>query len=201
MLFAVRATVHVLWWDVLLGRLGLRRLARRSAGRRYGRIARRYRELGVALGGVWIKVGQFLSARVDVLPEYITQELAGLQDEVPAESSERILAVVEADFGERTVARFPRFDPEPLASASLGQEHRARPPTGGQVAVKVQRPGIEQILVVDLRALGLVVAWLGRVKGIRRRANLQALLAEFSKTLWAELDYLAEGGKDRKSVG
>ena len=198
MLFALRTTIHVLWWDVLLGRLGLRRWARRSSSGRYGRIARRYRELAIALGGVWIKVGQFLSARVDVLPEYITRELAGLQDEVPAEDSQRILAMVEADFEERTVVRFPWFDPEPLASASLGQVHRARLPSGEQVVVKVQRPGIEQILAVDLKALGRVVAWLGRVEGIRRRADLQALLAEFSKTLWAELDYLAEGENARR---
>jgi predicted unusual protein kinase regulating ubiquinone biosynthesis (AarF/ABC1/UbiB family) len=76
--------------------------------------------------------------------------------------------------------------------------HRARLPNGEQVVVKVQRPGIEQILAVDLRALGRVVAWLGRVRGIRRRADLQALLAEFSKTLWAELDYLAEGQNARR---
>jgi len=198
MLFAVRTTIHVLWWDVLLGRLGLRRWARRGASRRYGRIARRYRELAIALGGVWIKVGQFLSARVDVLPGYITQELAGLQDEVPAEDSQRILAVVEADLAEADVARFPWFDPEPLASASLGQVHRARLPSGEPVVVKVQRPAIEQILAVDLKALGRVVAWLRRVEGIRRRADLQALLAEFSKTLWAELDYLAEGQNARR---
>jgi predicted unusual protein kinase regulating ubiquinone biosynthesis (AarF/ABC1/UbiB family) len=106
--------------------------------------------------------------------------------------------VVEADLAEGDVARFPWFDPEPLASASLGQVHRARLPSGEQVVVKVQRPGIEQILAVDLKALGRVVAWLGRVKGIRRRADLQALLAEFSKTLWAELDYLAEGENARR---
>lgn len=198
MWFLLRAASNVLLWDFALARLGLRPLARRGRPRRYARLARRYRELAVRLGGVWIKVGQFLSARVDVLPEYITQELAGLQDEVPAEPSEGILAMVRADFGERAIACFPWFDPAPLASASLGQVHRARLPTGEQVVVKVQRPGIEQILEVDLRALRRAVRWLGRVEGIRRRVDLEALLAEFDKTLWAELDYVAEAKNARR---
>jgi predicted unusual protein kinase regulating ubiquinone biosynthesis (AarF/ABC1/UbiB family) len=198
MVFFTTVALQVLWWDVLLARLGLRRLVRRSAGRRYGRIARGYRKLAVSLGGVWIKVGQFLSARVDVLPEYITHELAELQDEVPPEPSPQILATVEADFSQGEVARFTWFDPQPLASASLGQVHRARLPSGEQVVVKVQRAGIEQILAVDLRALGRVVTWLGRVEGIRRRVNLAALLGEFNKTLWAELDYVAEAENARR---
>src|SRR3972149_11842702 len=85
MLFASRTALGVLWWDVFLRRVGLRRLARRTAAGRYGRTARRYRQLAVAPGGLWIKVGQFLSSRVDVLPGFITDELAGLQDEVPTE--------------------------------------------------------------------------------------------------------------------
>jgi predicted unusual protein kinase regulating ubiquinone biosynthesis (AarF/ABC1/UbiB family) len=198
MLFFLRTAAEVLWWEVLLARLGLRRRARRSAGGRYGRIARRYRRLAVALGGMWIKVGQFLSARVDVLPEYITRELAGLQDEVPAEPAERILAVVQAEFGEGGVPEFSWFDPQPLASASLGQVHRARLPSGEQVVAKVQRPGIEHILAVDLKALKRVVGWLSRLSAVRRRADLQALLAEFNKTLWAELDYLAEAENARR---
>src|SRR3990172_9032873 len=85
MLFASRTAIGVLWWDVLLRRIGLRRLARPTSPRRYGRVARRYRQLAVSLGGLWIKVGQFLSSRVDVLPGFITDELAGLQDEVRSE--------------------------------------------------------------------------------------------------------------------
>ena len=75
----------IFWWDILLRRLGLRALARRTAPDRYGRAARRFRSLAADMGGVWIKVGQFLSARVDVLPELVTAELAGLQDEVDPE--------------------------------------------------------------------------------------------------------------------
>src|SRR3990172_9126508 len=83
MLFASRTALGVLWWDVVLRRIGLRRLARRTASRRYRRVARRYRALAISLGGLWIKVGQFLSSRGDVLPGFITDELGGLPDEGP----------------------------------------------------------------------------------------------------------------------
>jgi predicted unusual protein kinase regulating ubiquinone biosynthesis (AarF/ABC1/UbiB family) len=197
LLFFARVAVGVLWWDILLRRIGLRPLARRTAPSRYRRAARRYRALAVRQGGLWIKVGQFLSARVDVLPEYVTAELAGLQDEVPAESIERILGVVESEFRDRAVASFSWFDPQPLASASLGQAHRARLPNGQAAVVKVQRPGIEDLIRVDLEALGHIVGWLKRSSAITRRADIDGLLAEFSRTLWAELDYVAEAGNAR----
>ena len=193
----IRTAVGVLFWDVLLRNVGLRRLSRRTATRRYGAVARRYRKLAVGLGGMWIKVGQFLSARVDVLPEYITSELEDLQDEVPAERAERMLAVIEAEFGEAATEIYARFDPEPLASASLGQVHRAELPTGEAVVVKVQRPGIEEIIRVDLRAFQIALNWLKRFRAVTRRADLDALLDEFSTTLWAELDYLAEAENAR----
>ncbi|MFV1857928.1 MAG: ABC1 kinase family protein [Anaerolineales bacterium] len=160
-------------------------------------MARRYRKLAVGLGGMWIKVGQFLSARVDVLPEYVTSELENLQDEVPAEHAERMLAVIEAEFGAAATEVYARFDPEPLASASLGQAHRAELPSGEAVVVKVQRPGIEEIIRVDLRAFQIALNWLKRFKAVTRRADLDALLDEFSTTLWAELDYLAEADNAR----
>ena len=195
--FMIRTAVGVLFWDVLLRNVGLRRLSRRTATQRYGAVARRYRKLAVGLGGMWIKVGQFLSARVDVLPEYITSELEDLQDEVPAERAEHMLAVIEAEFGEAATEIYARFDPEPLASASLGQAHRAELPTGEVVVVKVQRPGIEEIIRVDLRAFQIALNWLKRFRAVTRRADLDALLDEFSTTLWAELDYLAEAENAR----
>ncbi|GMR11221.1 MAG: AarF/ABC1/UbiB kinase family protein [Anaerolineae bacterium] len=197
LIFFTRTALGVFFWDVLLRGVGLRSLSRRTAPRRYRNTARRYRALAVRLGGVWIKVGQFLSARADVLPEYVTSELEHLQDEVPGEATEHMLAVVEAEFGEPATEIYARFDPEPLASASLGQAHRAELPTGEAVVVKVQRPGIEEIIRVDLRALQVAVNWLKRFKAISRRADLDALLDEFSSTLWAELDYLAEADNAR----
>jgi predicted unusual protein kinase regulating ubiquinone biosynthesis (AarF/ABC1/UbiB family) len=197
MLFASRTAVGILWWDVLLRRIGLRRLARRTRAARYARVAQRYRALAVSLGGLWIKVGQFLSSRVDVLPVFITDELAGLQDEVPTEPSEHMTAVIEAEFGRPIAQTFVWFDSQALASASLGQVHRARLPDGQPVVVKIQRPWIEHIIRVDLAALTRVLGWLKRYRTITRRADLDGLLAEFSRTLWAELDYLAEAENAR----
>jgi predicted unusual protein kinase regulating ubiquinone biosynthesis (AarF/ABC1/UbiB family) len=197
LIFAGWAAAGVLWWDVLLRHIGLAGLARRTRPARYARSARRYRRLAVALGGLWIKVGQFLSSRVDVLPAYITDELKGLQDEIPTEPFDHMTAVIEAEFGRPVDQVFAWFDSEALASASLGQVHRARLPEGTPVVVKVQRPGIERVLQVDLAALRRVVGWLKLYPAIRRRVDLDALLAEFSRTLWAEIDYLAEAENAR----
>jgi predicted unusual protein kinase regulating ubiquinone biosynthesis (AarF/ABC1/UbiB family) len=150
------------------------------------------------MGGVWIKVGQFLSARLDILPDSITDELAGLQDEVAPEAFEAMRSVVEDEFGVPIEKRYRRFDSEPLASASLGQVHRAQLPSGESVVVKVQRPGIHDLIRVDLRALATVISWLKRYPPITRRADLDALLSEFSRTLWEEVDYLAEADHARR---
>jgi predicted unusual protein kinase regulating ubiquinone biosynthesis (AarF/ABC1/UbiB family) len=150
------------------------------------------------MGGVMIKLGQFLSARVDVLPLEITEELQGLQDEVPPEAWPRIQTVLQAELGDINTY-FVRFNEEPLAAASLGQAHRAwlRPDEpGGEVGepviVKVQRPFIEQIVEVDLSALRIVARWIMRYRPIGRRADVPALLEEFALTLWEELDYESE---------
>ncbi len=188
----------IVWWDLVLRRLGLRALPRRTAPARYRRAAQRFRTLASELGGVWIKVGQFLSARVDVLPEAVTEELASLQDEVAAEPLPLITTVVETELGGRLEDRFAWFDPQPLASASLGQVHRARLHSGEVVVVKVQRPQIEDLLRVDLSALRMVIGWLKRYPPIRRRADLDALFDEFSRTLWEEVDYLAEAQHARR---
>jgi predicted unusual protein kinase regulating ubiquinone biosynthesis (AarF/ABC1/UbiB family) len=109
-----------------------------------------------------------------------------------------MLAVIESEFGASAADTYVQFDPEVLASASLGQVHRAELPGGEGVVVKVQRPGIEEIIQVDLRALQVAISWLKRFKAISRRADLDALLEEFSSTLWAELDYIAEAENARK---
>jgi predicted unusual protein kinase regulating ubiquinone biosynthesis (AarF/ABC1/UbiB family) len=196
--FFGRTVASVFLWDVALRSLGLRALARRTASRRYRGAARNFRQLAARLGGVWIKVGQFLSARVDVLPEAVTAELAALQDEVNPEPFEAMRGVVEPELGSPLESHYAWFDPNPLASASLGQVHRARLASGEAVVVKIQRPGIDALIRVDLAALATVVGWLKRYRPIRRRADLDALLAEFSRTLWEEVDYLAEAENARR---
>src|SRR5664279_1313071 len=124
--FFARVLLGIIWWDLILPKLGLRRLTVRSRSRRFKRIAVDFRALAIQLGGVMIKVGQFLSARLDVLPREITDELAGLQDEVKAESFADIRQVLETEFGAPIETRFAEIDPQPIAAASIGQVHAAR---------------------------------------------------------------------------
>ncbi|MBL8056039.1 MAG: AarF/ABC1/UbiB kinase family protein, partial [Anaerolineales bacterium] len=190
--FFGRLILHIIGWELVLRRLGLGGLANRTGQARYVRWAGRFRVLAVRLGGVMIKVGQFLSARVDVLPEYITQELAGLQDEVPPAPFPAIQATVEAELGRPLAEAFPTFETAGVAAASLGQAHRARLPSGEAVVVKVLRPGIEAIVEIDLAALRLVAGWVKRYPPIGRRADVDGLLREFAATLREELDYRLE---------
>jgi len=190
----------LIYWEIFLRRIGFQKYVRRSRSTRLKKIAVGYRELAVTMGGVLIKVGQFLSARADILPEEITKELAGLQDEVPPEDFTAIRQLAERELGAELNQRFASFEEIPLAAASLGQVHRAKmkvdgeePEFGVNVVVKIQRPNIEQVIAIDLAALGTVGRWVMRYKPISRRANVPALLTEFSKTLYEEIDYLAEG--------
>ncbi len=181
------------WWEIILRRILGRRTVERSAEQRWQKTAKRFRKLAVELGGVLIKLGQFLSIRVDVLPRVVTQELAGLQDEVPAESLTDIQAVIEGEYGLPTEKVFAWFAPQPEAAASLAQVHRARLLTGDEVVVKVQRPRIEITVETDLRAIQTATRWLKRYRPIRRRVDLDRLYAEFSRTTRSELDFVAEG--------
>jgi len=197
--FFGRMISHLILWDIIGGRVPvLRRWIRRTRPNRFRLWSRRFRLTAVQMGGVMIKLGQFLSARVDVLPVEITEELQGLQDEVPPEPARRIWAVLRAELGDLE-ARFSHIDEEPLAAASLGQVYRAclLPIEGGaaegeSVVVKVQRPGIEDIVRTDLAALSMVARWTMRYPPIRRRADMPALMDEFGRTLWEELDYESE---------
>ncbi|MGC9335387.1 MAG: ABC1 kinase family protein [Anaerolineae bacterium] len=184
---------HFILWEILLRRLLGRQFVGRSANRRWQRVARRYRNLAIELGGVLIKLGQFLSVRVDVLPEVVTAELSGLQDEVPPEGLPEIQAVVEMEYGQAVQEVFGWFSPQPDAAASLAQVHQARLLTGDEVIVKVQRPGIETIVETDLRAIHMAMRWLKRYRPVRRRVNLDQLYDEFSQTTRQELDFVAEG--------
>jgi predicted unusual protein kinase regulating ubiquinone biosynthesis (AarF/ABC1/UbiB family) len=197
--FFAGVIASLIWWELVLPRVGLRGWAERTRTARLTRSAANFRALAIRLGGVMIKVGQFLSARLDVLPEVVTHELAGLQDEVPPERFDDIRRVAETELGAPLGERYLTFDETPLAAASLGQVHRATLPpaeAGGEparVVVKVQRPNVELLIATDLSALRTVGNWLRRYPPIRRRADVPALLAEFTRVLYEEIDYLAEG--------
>jgi predicted unusual protein kinase regulating ubiquinone biosynthesis (AarF/ABC1/UbiB family) len=190
--FVARTFLQALWWDVILALPGLSRF-RRPAGERYRRIARRYRSLAGEMGGVLIKLGQFLSTRVDLLPPAVIRELAGLQDEVPPQPLAAIVGQIEQDFGRPLDEIFPWFESEPVGAASLAQVHRARLPGGEHVVVKVLRPGIEILVETDLAATSLAIRLLKLWRRLRRRVDLEKLDREFRTVTRRELDLAAEG--------
>jgi predicted unusual protein kinase regulating ubiquinone biosynthesis (AarF/ABC1/UbiB family) len=190
--FVARVFLHALWWDVFLAVPPLSRF-RISPAQRYRRIARRYRLLAVEMGGVLIKLGQYLSVRVDLLPPEVIAELAGLQDEVPPGPFADIARQIAEDFGRPVSAVFSAIDPQPVGAASLAQVHRARLPGGEEVVVKVLRPGIDVLVETDLAAAGLAIRLLKVWRRLRRRIDLDRLEAELRGTTRRELDLHAEG--------
>lgn len=159
------------WFELFLPRIGLGRISTRTRSRRMRRFAQRFHDLAVELGGLMIKVGQFLSSRLDVLPPEITKELEGLQDEVPPVAFPAISALAAQELGTPLAGVFASVDQTPIAAASLGQAHRARlndvdaGDTGlDAVVLKVQRPGIGAIVDVDLAALRKVAGWLSHIR-------------------------------------
>lgn len=190
---------RVIWMELILAQIGFRAAVQRSRPVRFRREAERFRALAIHMGGVMIKVGQFLSSRLDVLPPEVTETLADLQDEVPPETYASVRALAEHEFSASLAEKFAWFDEQPLAAASLGQVHRAR--LSGEtpeaehfqaVVVKILRPNIEQIVEVDLSALRIVGGWLMRYRPIREHADVPALLEEFSASLHEEIDYELE---------
>ncbi|MCJ7432371.1 MAG: AarF/ABC1/UbiB kinase family protein [Anaerolineales bacterium] len=212
--FFAGVIVRFIYWELIIRKIGFRQLARRTRPERFRGEAVRFRALALRMGGVMIKVGQFLSSRLDVLPPEITDTLADLQDEVPAESFADIRQLAERELGAALTEKFEWFDENPLAAASLGQVHRARLKVEEEsdfinVVVKVQRPNIESIVDIDLSALKRVGSWLMLYRPVREHADVPALLREFSSTVREEIDYqheaenaetFFENFKDNKTV-
>lgn len=197
--FAALALLQTWWFELALPKFGLRRWVAKGRVRRVQKLARRFYVLAADLGGLMIKVGQFMSSRLDVLPEQITRELSGLQDEVAPEPTVAIVDQIESELGMRLEDAFLEFDTEPIAAASLGQAHRAKLRSDlaedlefEDVIVKVLRPGIHQIVEVDLAALRIVGGWLSRIRLVSRRADAPALVEEFAATSLQEINYFNE---------
>lgn len=145
------------------------------------------------LGATFIKLGQALSTRPDLLPDEYIEQLSRLQDAAPRVPHELICQVVQDEFGQGPETLFAEFDPNPLASASIGQVHAALLHSGQKVIVKVQRPGVAEHVGRDLEVLTSFAAWAQENTAFGRQYNLVDLVEEFAYTLQNELDYRREG--------
>jgi ubiquinone biosynthesis protein len=143
-------------------------------------------------GGVYIKLGQIAATRVDLVPPDVADELAHLQNQVPPERREAIQSVLEAELGASVEEVFAEFDWEPLAAASIGQTHVARLRTGERVVVKIQRPGIEEVMERDIAALSLLADVAQRRTAFGQGMRSGEMVAQFAVSLRAELDFRRE---------
>ena len=176
--FFIRMLMHFLWWDVFLKYTWLR--AFRTPGvARWRCNAAKYKALALETRGIWIKFGQFLSTRVDVLPLEVTSELESLRDQVPAEPVERIIAMIQAEFKCPIGDLFSWFSEYPIGSASLAQVHEARSLAGESIVVKVLRPHIREVTMSDFVLLRKLANQLKRVKPLARSADIEAIVNEF----------------------
>jgi len=145
-----------------------------------------------AMGPTFIKAGQLLSTRPDLLPMEYLVGLSRLQDKVEPFDSEEAERILAEELGVRISKAFSRFDSEPIASASLGQVHYAEMRDGRPVAVKIQRPGVRQQVASDLEAMEKVAEVMAARTELGERFDLVAMVGEFRRTLTAELDYRQE---------
>jgi len=145
------------------------------------------------LGPTFVKLGQVLSTRPDLIPPAYIAELAKLQDAVPPAEWELIMAQIEAELGAPVEELFPNIEPVPIAAASLAQVHAATMPDGAQVVVKVQRPNIQATIETDLEILFDLARLLQEHTPLRKIYDLPEITEEFAATLRAELDFYREG--------
>jgi predicted unusual protein kinase regulating ubiquinone biosynthesis (AarF/ABC1/UbiB family) len=193
-----------------------------SAAQRRREKARIIKELLFDLGPTFIKLGQFLSVRQDILPEDFAEELAVLQDRVPPFGIDQVRETIAADLGGQPEDLFVFFDETPIASASIGQVHRVRLKEGGWAVIKVQRPNLPEQFYRDLGLMRLTARWWSAAAGLLHKLGIQPLATpqaknattdksggarhkpldiktwlelsdEFGHTLFSEIDYLKEG--------
>lgn len=148
----------------------------------------------VALGPAFVKLGQILSTRPDLMPQAYVEALSALQERGPAVSAEQIRLTIERELGRPVEELFESFNRAPVASASLAQVHRAKLPDGTDVAVKVQRPDLDRLVGRDLDVMELGLRWLYRLFPRRmQRTNLLDFFKEFRRYTLQELDFSQEG--------
>lgn len=172
-----------LWWDRYVAKLSEHHRNRRAQWL-VGTL--------LDLGPTFIKIGQALSTRADLLPLEYVKALGQLQDRVPGFDPKDAIAIIESELGHSIHTLYREFELTPIAAASLGQVHRARLHTGEQVVVKVQRPGLDRLFEMDFRILGRLVRWLDRMFPVARHYALKDIHEEFSEILTREIDYVQE---------
>ena len=172
-----------LLWDRLTGA---------NRGKKRQRRAKWLVDRLINLGPTFIKIGQSLSTRADLIPLEYIEQLTQLQDRVPEFNSQEAIRVIETELGQPLDNLFASFSVSPLACASLGQVHRARLLSGEEVVIKVQRPNLEGLFNLDFEVLHRLTRWLN-IFSVVKKYNLEAIYQEFFELLFQEIDYIHEG--------
>jgi ubiquinone biosynthesis protein len=191
---ALLLLVHGLVW--FIGWLGLLVRFRGKAERRAW-FAERLASLLIALGATFVKVGQIMSTRPDLFPPHVIRALTRLQDNVGAFRWRDVERTIEADLGKPVSELFATFDRTPVASASVAQVHRATLPSGDEVAVKVRRPGLDDLVHFDLAIMRLVARFVALVPTLRLLAPVESV-EEFGRAIRAQIDLRIEAENNRR---
>ncbi|MGB3511911.1 MAG: AarF/ABC1/UbiB kinase family protein [Microcoleaceae cyanobacterium] len=145
------------------------------------------------LGPTFIKIGQSLSTRADLLPTEYVEELGKLQDQVPPFDTTEAIGIIESELGNSLYSLYRDFQERPIAAASLGQVHKAQLQTGEEVVIKVQRPGLKVLFDLDVKVLKNVIRFCKRYFAWAKKYELDAIYYEFFTILYQEIDYVNEG--------
>lgn len=157
-----------------------------------------FRQTALKLGVLMIKLGQFLSTRADLLPERAIAAISSLQDEVPAAPFSHVVYSIETELKRPIDEIFSYFERKATAAASLGQVHKATLATGEEVAVKIQRPNIEQLVKMDLSTLRFVIWVINRFVNTSDFIDLKGVYREFEQTVFEEIDYVREAANAQR---
>ena len=188
-LIPIFAYIVSVGWDKITGKL------KNSTQSRYR--AKQLTNLLVDLGPAFVKAGQALSTRPDIIPVVLLEELSQLQDQLPGFSGDKAMELIEEDLDKEINDIFSQIDKEPISAASLGQVHKATLKNGDIVAVKVQRPGLREQITLDLYIVRNIASWLKNNIGLIR-SDLVALIDELGKRVFEEMDYINEAENAEK---
>ncbi len=188
-LIPIFAYLIAVLWDKITGKLTKSKHARYRA--------RQLTNLLVDLGPAFVKAGQALSTRPDIVPVVLLEELSQLQDQLPGFKGEKAMELIEGDLNQKTEEIFLEIDKEAISAASLGQVHKATLKNGETVAVKVQRPGLREQITLDLYIVRNIAYWLKNNIGLIR-SDLVALIDELGKRVFEEMDYINEAKNAEK---